>query len=105
MPNPTIIDTVMDDSYGNKIGEVGKTIVFTAYLMQNFVSSQHEEAVCKLVDEPCWYPTIFFHDFDQQRIVWEIFGAEQFVDIDSHNKVSVLTNEIWTRLSKDEYET
>ena len=104
--NPTIIDTVTDNGQGNVTpGKTGKTIVFTAYLMQNFVSCQHEGNVVKIEDEPCWYPTIFFHDLDQQKIVWEIFGAEQFIHIDKNNKVSVLTNEIWTVLDKEAYET
>lgn len=42
------------------------------------------------------YPTIFFFDLDLNRTKWEIFGAEQFIDIDKQRRVSVLTNEIWT---------
>lgn len=52
----------------------------------------------------CWYPTIFFHDLVENRIVWEIFGAEQFISVDSSKKVTVLTNEIWTEIKHDDYE-
>ena len=42
------------------------------------------------------YPTIFFFDLDQNRTVWEIFGAEKFISIDKFRRVYLLTNEIWT---------
>lgn len=50
--------------------------------------------------EGSYYPTVFFHDLDKQRIVWEIFGAEMFININK-NKVCVLTSEIWTDQTKE----
>ena len=36
--------------------------------------------------------------------MWEIFGAEVFIEIDKQKNVTVLTNEIWNLLDRDDYE-
>ena len=54
--------------------------------------------------EESWYPTIFFFDLKQNKVVWEIFGAEVFIGIDLFKKVTVLTNEIWIEIDSDEFE-
>ena len=51
-----------------------------------------------------WYPTIFFFDLQKNCVVWEIFGAEQFIKVDEKTNVYVLTNEVWTYLKEDDYE-
>ena len=52
-------------------------------LEKSGVSGSHTdiEAVENPVSE-CWYPTIFFFDLKKNKVVWEIFGAELFIDID-----------------------
>jgi len=59
----------------------GKTVVFTAYLAESLVSNQIDEAnyFSDLEVRPCWYPTIFFYDLNENRTIWQIFGAEQFI--------------------------
>ena len=58
----------------------------------------------EVIVDRCWYPTIFFHDLEKRRIVWEIYGAEQFISINAGRKVSVLTCKIWTDQTKEEYD-
>ena len=112
LPNPVIIDTVNDPksfpaSEDSCLDNLGKTLVFSAYLLQEKVSNEfreEEDFSRESSVEPCHYPTVFFYDLDKQRIVWEIFGAEMFINI-TKSKVCVLTNEIWTDKSKEEYDT
>ena len=49
-----------------------------------------------------WYPTIYFYDIESNQVVWEIFGAEQFININKDG-VTLLTNEIWNKLTGEKY--
>ena len=42
--------------------------------------------------EDNWYPSIFFHCLNKNRVVWEIFGAEVFIDVDKNENIIILTN-------------
>lgn len=78
-----------------------KTIVFTAYLQEEHYSKEAMEMYPEDAENPAsdnWYPTIFFFDLREKRVVWEIFGAEIFIGIDINKKVTVLTNEIWVEI-------
>ena len=55
---------------------VGRTLVFTAFLREEFHSKEDIEEDRPNTIENCWYPTIFFYDLDENKVVWEIFGAE-----------------------------
>ena len=55
---------------------IGRTLVFTAFLKEEFYSRENEEENQSNPVENCWYPTIFFYDLDKNKVVWEIFGAE-----------------------------
>lgn len=79
--------------------------MFTAYMQELYPSklaaNLDASVENKVVDS--WYPTIFFYDLTKNRVVWEIFGAEVFIEIDMFKKVKVLTNEIWIELNKEQY--
>ena len=65
LPNPTIIDSV---PYKDWVGE-GKTIVFTAFLLEEKSSKQcldesMNSTKSNATDE-CWYPTIYFYDLEK----------------------------------------
>ena len=49
-----------------------------------------------------WYPTTYFYDVYRQRVVWEIFGASQFISKDKQS-VTVLTNEVWSKITKEQF--
>ena len=66
------------------------------------VSPEADESENQVRD--CWYPTIFFYDLTLNKTVWEIFGAEVFIEIDKQKNVMVLTNEIWNEIDKEDYE-
>ena len=99
LPNPTIIDRVRTSHYDLP---GGKTLVFTAYMAERFMSKESEDIEDNPV-EPCWYPTIFFYDLRKDKVVWEIFGAELFIQIDKKLKVTVLINEVWKESTEDKY--
>ena len=84
LPNPTVINTPAQKGRAGPSG--GMTVVFTAYLRQEFYSKDAEDQGLQADDsntiEQCWYPTIFFYDLRENKIVWEIFGAEIFVGVD-----------------------
>ena len=86
LPNPKVL-------YLDPFSQT-KTIVFTAFLREKFWSKDYEGGDNKVSES--WYPTIYFYDLDQHRVVWEIFGAEQLIALDKHKRVVVLTNEYWT---------
>ena len=54
----------------------GKTIVFTAYLSEEFYSKDEQAHNGENTVSECWYPTIFFYDLQSNCTQWEIFGAE-----------------------------
>ena len=56
--------------------KIGRTLVFTAFLKEEFYSKDENEDNRPNTIENCWYPTIFFYDLDENKVVWEIFGAE-----------------------------
>lgn len=78
-------------------------MVFTAYLSEEFIAKNNDGANSNQVTSN-WYPTIFFYDLFQNKVVWEIFGAEQFISIDKSNNILVLTNEIWTEKDYEDYQ-
>lgn len=79
--------------------------MFTAYWQQSVLSSEVGSNDGKeLTVSQSWYPTIFFHDLNRNQVVWEVFGAEQFIDIDKYRRVRVLTCEIWTEISREQYD-
>lgn len=79
-------------------------MVFTAFLLQMQPSHAYKPGTSNPVSKS-WYPSIYFYDVKKGMIVWEIFGAEQFIDICADTKeVKVLTNEIWHSKTKEEYE-
>lgn len=96
-----LIDTVSVAKTDKRNAESGaeseKTVVFTS---------------CRLISgEKSWYPSVFFHDLDRNETTWQIPGAEIFVSIEQkvlkgeeQSYVTVLTNEIWSKLTQEEYE-
>lgn len=123
MPNPTVIDTIVSADtntevdvealekelshtgtrdLGNSVDttSIKKTVVFTAFLSEQVISKNKErikdedQEAFKNAISSIWYPTIFFFDLDKCENVWEIFGADQFIEIDSDNAVLVRTSEI-----------
>ena len=50
------------------------------------------------------YPTIYFHDFAEDKLDWQIDGAEIFVGIDAYKNVMIVTNEIWQEISEEDYQ-
>ena len=99
LPNPTVIKSVatsQDDLPG------GLTLVFSAYLQEKYTSKENE-GIEENPAKKCWYPTIFFYDLRKDKVVWEIFGAEQFIHIDRKNRVTVLTNEVWIETTSQKY--
>ena len=78
--------------------------MFTAFLQEKYHSKEAMDAEEANPSEESWYPTIFFFDLKQNKVVWEIFGAEVFIGIDFFKKVTVLTNEIWIEIDSDEFE-
>ena len=105
LPSPTCIDTVL---FNPLVTEPGKTIVFTAFLHEDYISKEWMEllengrADYNGVAE-CWYPNIFFYDLEQNMTIWEIFGAEQFIRM-KNKRVNYLTNDMWRMISKEEYD-
>ena len=79
-----------------------KIVVFTAYLHEKFYSKEYVGGKNPVTES--WFPTMFFYNLHEDKVEWEIFGAEQFVAIDSFKKVTVLTNEIWNEINRDEYQ-
>ena len=84
--------------YKDIVGE-GKTIVFTAYLYEE---SYGDKGKTEVTD--CWYPTVFFHDLEQNKIFWRVFGAEVFIQMTKNNKVFILSNRIWKKIDKKVYD-
>ena len=50
--------------------------------MQDNLHSRQQDADTKSYVSDCWYPTIYFYDLTLNKVVWEIFGAEVFIDIE-----------------------
>ena len=48
------------------------------------------------------YPSIFFYNLTDQKVEWEILGAEVFICLDDDGKVFYLTNEAWAELDADD---
>ena len=100
LPNPTLINAFgkapSDDYSSNKL------VVFTAFKREQF--SSQEECASKNSFSDSWFPTIFFYDLKNDKVDWEIFGAELFINIDGRHKVTVLTNEIYTEIGAKEYQ-
>ena len=61
-----------------------------------------ETGVTEVTD--CWYPTVFFHDLEQNRIFWRVFGAEVFIQMTKNNKAFILSNRIWKKIDKKTYD-
>ena len=87
----------MSDDYSSN-----KLVVFTAFKREKF--SSQEEWTEENSFRDVWYPTIFFYDLHLQRVDWEFFGAELFINIDGHQKVTVLSNEIYTEIGAKEFQ-
>ena len=86
LPNPTMIDSLC-----NKY----KIVVFTAYLLP--------DAKKGVLDS--WYPSVYFHAVPYNRIVWKVYGAEAFIDLNIGQKlVYFLGNRIWCKVTKSEFE-
>jgi len=95
-----LIDTVGQGNHGNS--KSNKTVVFTSYRLAS--------------GDKNWYPSIFFHDLDNNAMAWQIPGAEIFVSIapteqapsierEPANIVTILTNEIWSKFNeKQQYD-
>ena len=75
----------------------GKTVVFASYQLSRSENDYSEKGVKN------WYPSIYFHDLDKNQVDWKIYGAEIFVSIDDKKNVTVITNEIWHKLTEEEY--
>lgn len=58
MPNPTVINNI---PYKNIVSD-GKTIVFTAFLLEKFHSKDENSKSDENTVSESWYPTIFFYD-------------------------------------------
>ena len=46
---------------------------------------------------------MYFYDLEKNELTWQIYGAEIFVNIDDQNNVMIVTNEIWSQLTKTAY--
>ena len=73
-------------------------VVFTSYMKAKRISAD-------VFDDPkrCFYPSIFFFNLGQQKIHWQIQGAEIFLGIYDTNKVYYMTNQIWQLKDRSEY--
>ena len=87
MPNPTMV------TIDNK-----EIVVFTSYMSSN-------QVVADIFDQPrrCYYPSIFFFNLLEQKVHWQIEGAEIFIGIHDKNKVYYMTNQIWQIKDRSEY--
>ena len=78
--------------------ERGKTVVFASYHLTESENDSSGETV-----KSNWYPSLYLHDLKKNAVTWKVYGAEIFVNIDDQNNVMVFTNEIWHKLTKEEY--
>ena len=73
MPNPDLVDI-----------KGKKHLVFTSYDIPEKSWEQVEKEDISKDDNPildCWYPSIFFYCFEDQKIVEQIDGGEIFVEL------------------------
>ena len=64
-----------------KVPDKGHYVVFTAYKRQKLSSSEIEDdPTAANAIKDINYPTIFFHEIEENAIRWEIFGGELFID-------------------------
>ena len=65
LPNPTVIDSPQVKGKEHTVG--AKTIVFTAYLQEEYHSKEAMEmdAGSENPATESWYPTIFFYDLKE----------------------------------------
>ena len=92
MPNPMLVTTWVP------------TIIFTAWYMQDYASSEVVPQGISNNHKSVWYPSVFFYCLEKLKVVWEIYGAEVYLGSTSDRKVYYLSNDIWSSMTEDEVE-
>ena len=90
MPNPTLLTSWQP------------LVVFTAWYLQDFSSYEVIPQGAVNSHRKCWYPSIFFYCLREQKVIWEIYGAEAYLGSSPTKEVYYISNEIWSSITEDE---